>query len=124
MCGINAHHERTVAKLGQFQTRGCSETGFTYAAFSAEQQNPHTNIVLQTRIQLLGYSGVARSEFARQEWTPRTRTDAYAHFKVIRGGRTYHGTVSSHLGRSDTVIFELSFVGFLSPFARTSDTYL
>src|SRR5438034_2501962 len=73
MCGINAHHERTVAKLGQFQTRGCSETGFTYAAFSAEQQNPHTNIVLQTRIQLLGYSGVARSEFARQEWPPRTQ---------------------------------------------------
>src|SRR5205814_5923342 len=60
-------------KLGQFQTRGCSETGFTYAAFSAEQQNPHTNIVLQTRIQLLGYSGVARSEFARQEWPPRTQ---------------------------------------------------
>ena len=56
-----------------------------------------------------------------QRW--RSRTDAYPHFNVIRDGRSDHGTVATHLGRRDTVILELSLVGFLSPLARKFDTY-
>ena len=51
------------------------------------------------------------------------RTDAYPHFNVIRDGRSDHGTVATHLERCDTVILELSLVGFLSPLARKFDTY-
>src|SRR6266576_2516528 len=51
------------------------------------------------------------------------RTDAYPHFNVIRDGRSDHGAVATHLGRRDTVILELSLVGFLSPLARKFDTY-
>src|SRR6266699_5457724 len=54
---------------------------------------------------------------------PSARTDAYPHFNVIRDGRSDHGTVATHLGRRDTVILELSLVGFLSPLARKFDTY-
>src|SRR5205807_878083 len=47
----------------------------------------------------------------------------YPHFNVIRDGRSDHGTVATHLGRRDTVILELSLVGFLSPLERKFDTY-
>jgi hypothetical protein len=53
----------------------------------------------------------------------RSSADAYPHFNAIRDGRSDHGIVATLLGRCDTVILELSLVGFLSPLARKFDTY-
>src|SRR5208283_826707 len=43
--GINAHDQGAVAQLGESHACCRSEARFAYAAFAAEQQNPHTLIV-------------------------------------------------------------------------------
>src|SRR6516162_3042926 len=70
MCRINAHDQRTVAKLGQFQTRGCGEAGFAYAPLSAEQQNPHHNILYANPVRRVTRAWPVPSGWGnREDWS-------------------------------------------------------
>ena len=51
MCGINAHHQRTVTKLGQPDAGSGSEAGFPHSPFAREQENSHANIISARLIQ-------------------------------------------------------------------------
>ena len=80
-----------------------------------------------TRIQVQGGGNIAAIGGTVKKGTPerhaRSRADAYPDFNAIRDGRSDHGTVAIRFGRCDTVILELSLVGFLNPLARKFDTY-
>ncbi len=48
--GIDAHHQRPVAELGQFDARCRGQAGFAYAALAAKEENPHASFYTEIRL--------------------------------------------------------------------------
>ena len=43
--GVDAHHQRAVAELGEFDAGGRGQAGLAHAALAAEEKNPHGDII-------------------------------------------------------------------------------